>query len=53
MNKSYDRCDADLIQRWVKSAWSLAENHFGKLIVQRDLWPWLLFSEENANQKLP
>jgi putative transposase len=30
--------DADMVERWVASAWSLTEKHFRKVIGHRDLW---------------
>jgi len=30
--------DADMVERWVASAWLLTEKHFRKLIGHRDLW---------------
>src|SRR3954447_18533613 len=30
--------DADMVERWVASAWLLTEKHFRKVIGHRDLW---------------
>ena len=32
------RRDADMVERWVASAWLLTEKHFRKVIGHRDLW---------------
>jgi putative transposase len=30
--------DADMVERWVASAWLLTEKHFRKVISHRNLW---------------